>query len=300
MHLYDRLDAWPAALRNALIGVTGGLLIGMTLGFPFLRWSDLTYDLSIFGVVGLNLGLWWVIGAVVASPKTRSGLDDATVRHRGLMAGAWLREAKSTRMSEIDATFSLVAWSERIGRALEEHLAASVGPIHIRQVDDTQLTAHALIHDKEQTEWVEATLTHDAADFVCLRTVPIAASTIEIDPDWPAARRALLARAEALDADGFDVLFVQVNAEIDRLAAADATSRSSSPYLTPAGARALGFWAEGPGVPPGGPDAAWLLVEEDAWHERIEVQCGLRVLGLCRAAGQADAPWQLWRLRRGA
>ena len=206
-----------------------------------------------------------------------------------------------------------MAWVTSIRTVLESRLEGAVGPIDVVSAheeprgttSERSVVVRAVVRtNAEDVGWIEAGLSRDGSTFTYRHHLPIAEPipSVNVDPGWPTARRALFARDEALDVDGFEVLFEQIDAELDRLADADEATRYASPYLTPEGVRSLAFWADGPGLPltgRGRRDAAWLAIEEDATHERIEVQCGLRVFGLCRIVGRPDAPWRLWRLRRG-
>ena len=68
---------------------------------------------------------------------------------------------------------------------------------------------------------------------------------------------------------------------------------SLTPYCTPEGLDAVRWWRAGAGLPGTaqgeGAEQVWLEVEEDGWYERIEVQCGARVLGLLRPSGDPSA-----------
>ncbi|MEM6925990.1 MAG: hypothetical protein AAF602_03590 [Myxococcota bacterium] len=302
MNVYALLDGWPRASRTGLLAATGGGLGLATVVLPFLRLAPLAYDVAILVVVAGLVGMWGLAyrGIEGALPRSASG-DDRAVRHRGLMAGRWLEHtASAVRLPEVDPTFSLLDWSRAIHEGLSDRVDGTLGPVNVAGIEGSEVTVRALVWARALT-WVEARFTRDGDRLTPIdhRTVAAPIPLVDIDPAWPAARRALISRDEALDVESFEVLFDQMNAELDQLVDADATTRAASPYLTDDGARSLGFWADGPGLPPAGSSAAWLTIEEDAWHERIEVQCGLRVLGLCRTAGEPDAPWQLWRLRRG-
>ncbi|MEO0604360.1 MAG: hypothetical protein AAF211_23190 [Myxococcota bacterium] len=303
MNVYALLEGWPRASRTGLLVATGGGLAVATVTLPFLGLAPLAYDGAILVVVAGLAGMWGITyrgmegGLPMATPS-----DDRAVRHRGLIAGRWLEQTSSAvGLPEIDPTFSLIGWSTAIREGLADRMDGKLGPVHVAGVEGSEVTARALVWANQTLDWVEARFrrTGDRLTPLAHRTVAPPIPLVEIDPAWPAARRALISRDEALDVEAFEVLFDQINAELDGLVDADATTRAASPYLTEEGARSLAFWADGPGLPPAGSGAAWLTIEEDAWHERIEVQCGLRVLGLCRTAGASDAPWRLWRLRRG-
>lgn len=301
MHLYALLDAWPRDVRAVLLGATGSLLAVATLSLPLLRLPPIAGDTAAWLVV-LGVAGTWILAYLRVRPQLPRPAPDLASRHRGILAGRWLdRAPTAVRLPEVDASFSLVAETARVRDRLAGAVRGTVGPVALVGMVGDRLMARSLVYDG-RPRWIEATFRRVGEELELLghEYVATPASVVEIDSGWPAARRALLARDEALDVVSFDVLCAQINAEIDALVDADVPTRAASPYLTPDGARSVAFWAEGPGLPPGGHEVVWLSVEEDAWHERVEVQCGLRVLGLCRRAGSADAPWQLWRLRRGA
>jgi len=313
MHLYDLLDDWPPSSRDPLLAATAGVLALASVGLPLAGLDVVAYDVAVGGLIAI-LALGWIVAGSALRPMMPSS-PEAAVRHRGLIAERWRERAHpAVRLPEVDPSFSLLAWTSAIRRALAAELDGVVGPVSVIGTKGAEVTARALHRPgRRGVGWVEARLVRDddtdgaeprrgEVRFRCLDHRPSGepVGAVEVDFGWPAARRALFARDEALGVEGFDVLFAQINDELDRLADADGAERRASPYLTAEGALALGFWADGPGLPARGDHAAWLCVEEDAWHERIEVQCGARVLGLCREVGDRGAPWRLWRLRRGA
>ena len=78
-----------------------------------------------------------------------------------------------------------------------------------------------------------------------------------------------------------------------------ATTIDLAPYCTPTGLTELRWWRAW-GLPNAEGELQWLEVQQDGQYERMEVQRGARVLGLLRAAGHPEAPWQVWRLRSAA
>lgn len=298
MHLYTLLDRWPASSRTVLLAMTGSALAIATVGLPFVPLSGLAYDAAVVALLIALLAAWAAVGfgfGVEAPPD----VVEASVRHRALIAGQWQeRRPDLASLPEVDPAFSLITWTDAIHEALSASVEGTLGPLTVEQVDGRDVSVWVAQQVDGELQGVRATLRRadERFTYVDHELLPYPQAPTVHDPDWPAARRALFARAEALDPHGFETLFEAINAEIDRVAANEETSAEDATYLSPQGLRCVTFWARGAGLPPAG-DIAWLSVEEDAWHERIEVRCGARVLGLCRRAGQPDAPWRLWRLR---
>jgi hypothetical protein len=67
--------------------------------------------------------------------------------------------------------------------------------------------------------------------------------------------------------------------------------------VTADGQADLAYW-RAVGLPSDVGAIEWLEVGQDGWFDRIERALGARVLSLRRTAGEADAPWELWRVRR--
>ncbi len=303
------LDVLPATARTGLLASSAGLAVVGT--------SPLAEELWV--AVGIALGVlaaWVGVYVAVARPALRDAaearLDQsaASARDRGILVQRVMKAhgggSDMHRILQGDPAFSVPVLLELATQELEDGLTAGPGQIvAARQGDDrVELEVVVRVHGAgaparritlsrpvgatspppgaEASGWTANVVEHPAPP-------PTEAA---IDPGLPAARRALLARAEAFDLEGFEALVAEIDAALDRDGGGEA-------YCTPLGAACLQWWAQA-GQPPGGGPTTWLEVEEDGWFERIEVRRGQRILGLLRPSGEPAAPWRLWRLRKAA
>ncbi len=307
MALLGWLDVLPSGARRGLLAATA---VGLgapsaTLGMSGL--DPIGQDVVAGGAV-LVVGVLW-LGAFfgLARPELeRREREAAEARVRrehdpGLLAAAG-------PVDLLDPAFSLPV--------LHEIVLARVGQgdvvrvIDVRRVKDGTVLV-ALVEAPGRCRRVQVSRAPDAVSPSPDRATEegaggwrvTALEDVERPPDppiapsptVPAARRALLARAEAFDLEAFEALLDEL---CDALQRVGETPDAAEPYTTVSGARALEFWRSSGGLPPLGDDHTWLEVEEDGWYERIEIRSGACVLGLLRPSGEPDAPWRLWRVRR--
>ena len=311
--------------RWALIGATAWAL---ALGTVYEAGTAAAMALMV-GLVAVWTGVWaFVARPAAAARQERLARQEAhQARDRGILAERVMAGAREgthsgslSSLAAMDPAFSLPLFLARVGRMVAAQVGSHevlVGPAVVERVEvlgsRVQVTLAVPIAAPQGSGARRVVVSRPTS----ARTPPPASSEVswslgEVAPldampevaipvsgSLAAARRALLARAEAFDLEGFEVLIAQLQ---ELLGASGATPAGLTPYCTPEGLDAVRWWRAGAGLPGTaqgeGAEQLWLEVEEDGWYERIEVQCGARVLGLLRPSGDPSAPWQLWRVRR--
>jgi hypothetical protein len=319
------LDALPPGPRRVLLGVTAAaLLLGTALSGVAAPGARDGIALGVvLGLAGAWAGVWVWLGrpAVARRQAARLAEEDERARDRGLIVSSAAPPERTGLQAVVarDPGFSLPVLHDLV-RALHRRTTGAEavhGPIRVLDAriegERTRLSVLVRASRPDGAAICRILRLSRPTGTASLPPEPVAAGAdggwrvdaaedveappeppIIADPAMPAARRALLLRAEAFDLGAFEALVDEIDAALDHAGGDPAVA----PYTTPSGAECVRWWAAGEGIPPSEPPTEWIAVEEDGWSERIEVRRGARVLGLLRRAGQPDAPWQLWRLRR--
>lgn len=290
------LDAVPPSVRATLIAASVFLLGSATVGLGRLDVGADVQDLLAATIVAMTAAawcaVWWRFGS--AGSGSALAFGEQQERRDGAVA-TWRPDTlHPLDVLAADPRFSFPVWAGAI-RAL-----AGPGPYACpRLIDAVPEGAHirtrVAVREPGRlrilTVLVPARVGTGAPSLIddtVVADTPDPPPTV--DPGWPAARRALIARDGAFDVAGFEAQAREISVALD---AGDDAAR---PYLTDDGALDLAYWRI-VGLPDGGEDVEWLEIEQDGVYDRVELRVGGRVLSLRRPAARTEAPWELWRLR---
>ncbi|MCA9493160.1 MAG: Tim44 domain-containing protein [Myxococcales bacterium] len=274
--------ARETAMATTVLALAAATGIGAVTDSPWVL--HLGSIAVVAGIVGGWVWLWRTHGRP-AELRQPDDPDRAMIiaHHAAMSELGW-----AARLAARDPSFSL---PHLLG--VLRHLAGegTYGLPHVQQVDlpergDWVIRA-AMPGEQGWTRITASGRSIATLSLVSTEPCDPVTETIAPDPEVAAARRALLAREPAFDADDFIAIAHRVSDAIDEgdASVADALGRAD-----------LAWWRTR-GLPASGEEVTWLDARVDGRDERVELRCGDRVLSLRRRVGELAAPWLLWRLR---